>query len=110
MSARVSPNGQSVAFMSSRTVARWDLWITSADGAGVPRQMTEAAMAIDDPRFAPEWSPDGSKIAYVSNASDYWEDDVWVLDLPSGQSRRVSNVRSWRRAVRAGHRMERESP
>jgi len=52
--------------------------------------MTEAAMAVDDPRFAPEWSPDGSQIAYVSNASDYWEDDVWVIDLPSGTSRKVS--------------------
>lgn len=47
-------------------------------------------MAADDPRFAPQWSPDGTRIAYISNAVDYWEDDVWVLHLPTGRSQRVS--------------------
>lgn len=89
--ARPSPNGESIAFYSSRSGAQ-DIWVVSADGTSPIRQITDGAMAIDDPRFAPGWSPDGRFIAYVSNVSDYWEDDVWVADLMTGQSRRVSST------------------
>ena len=61
-----------------------------AQGGEPPQQLTEEAMAEDDPRFAPAWSPDGSQIAYVSNRSDYWEDDVWVVDVVSRKARQIS--------------------
>lgn len=88
--AQPSPNGESIAFYSSRSGSQ-DIWIVSADGASPIRQVTDGAMAVDDPRFSPGWSPDGRFIAYVSNVSDYWEDDVWVVDLMTGRARRASS-------------------
>ncbi len=88
--ARVSPYGDKIAFYSTRGGAQ-DLWLIPSDGSEPARQITHQAMSIDDPRFAPGWSPDGSEIAYISNVADYWEDDVWVVNVESGTTRRVSS-------------------
>lgn len=87
--ARPSPDGNWIAFYSGRAGAQ-DLWITPASGEGTPRQLTRGSMASDDFRFAPAWSPDGSEIAYFSNRADYWEDDIWIVDVSSGEERQLS--------------------
>ena len=84
-----SPDSRTVAFYSARS-GNQDIWLVAADGSSPPRQLTDAAMSVDDPRFAPGWSPDSRSIAYVSNASDYWHDDIWVVDAESGARRQVS--------------------
>jgi dipeptidyl aminopeptidase/acylaminoacyl peptidase len=85
----VSPDGRTVAFFSLKGGTH-DLWIVSAEGGSPPRRLVTAAMAEDDFRFAPAWSPDGRRIAYVSNKSDYWHDDLWIVDVDSGHARQVS--------------------
>ena len=84
-----SPDGRSVAFYSSRSGSQ-DLWRVSVDG-GDPEPLTKGAMSIDDARFAPAWSPDGSSIAYVSNADDYWSDDLFLVEVATGASRKLSS-------------------
>ena len=86
-----SPDGGTIAFYSSRS-GHQDIWLVAAQAGSTPRQLTNEAMALDDPRFAPAWSPDGKSIAYVSNAADYWEDDIWVIDVENGGSRQVSKT------------------
>ncbi len=87
---RVSPDGSRVAFYSSRSEHQ-DIWVIPADGTGEARQVTFAAFAPDDYRWSPAWSPDSRRIAYVSNASDYWHDDVWVVDVETLAARQVSH-------------------
>jgi dipeptidyl aminopeptidase/acylaminoacyl peptidase len=84
----VSPAGDQVAFYSTRSGAQ-DIWTIHIDG-GPAVQLTDQAMAIDDPRFAPAWSPDGASIAYVSNRADFWHDDVWLADVASAEARQIS--------------------
>lgn len=96
----VSPDGRTVAFYSSRS-GHQDIWLVPSDGSAPARQLTREAMAEDDGRFTPAWSPDGRQIAYISNKSDYWHDDVWLIDVASGKSRQLSkslmgaSVPSW---------------
>ena len=85
----VSPDGATVAFYATES-GHQDVWLVAADGTGEPRQLTAEAMAADDSRFAPAWSPDGERIAYVSNRADYWSDDVWVVEVGTGRTRRLS--------------------
>jgi dipeptidyl aminopeptidase/acylaminoacyl peptidase len=87
---RPSPDGNNVAFYSGRSGFQ-DLWMVSADGNGAPVQITKESMAADDFRFAPSWSPDSKKLAYYSFKTDYWEDDIWVVDVETKQEQQVSS-------------------
>ena len=89
-SVRPSPDGKSLAFYSGRSGYQ-DIWLVPSDGSSPPRQLTQESMAPDDFRFSPAWSPDGHRIAYFSNKADYWEDDIWVVDVTTGEERQVSH-------------------
>lgn len=86
-----SPDGRTIAFYSTVS-GHQDLWLVPADGSDPPRQLTDAAMAVDDPRFAPAWRPGGREILYVSNASDYWHDDLWLVDVETGERRQLTET------------------
>ena len=84
-----SPDGKYVAFYSGRSGFQ-DIWIVSSDGSGEAKQLTKNAMALDDFRFYPSWSPDSQQIAYYSFKGDYWEDDIWVVNVTTGDEHQVS--------------------
>jgi len=87
--ARVSPDGKSIAFYSGRSGFQ-DIWVVPSDGSSKAKRITKDAMELDDFRFFPSWSPDSKQIAYYSFKGDYWEDDIWVVDVASGKERQVS--------------------
>lgn len=99
---RPSPDGRQIAFYSSRS-GHQDLWLVAADGSGQPRQLTRESMAPEEIRFGHAWSPDGKRIAFISNQSDFWTDDLWLVDVADGELRqvtdriRVSGVPAWTR-------------
>ncbi|MGF7218015.1 Tol biopolymer transport system component/imidazolonepropionase-like amidohydrolase [Spirosoma lacussanchae] len=71
----VSPDGTQIAF-----AALGDLWLLTK-GNKKPLALTSGP-AID---VEPSWSPDGTKLAYVSDRNGSM--DVWIRDLKTGTDR-----------------------
>ena len=75
-----SPDGKELAFTAEPVKdGAWstntDVWTVPAEG-GEPRNVTASNPAAD---AQPAYSPDGSMLAYVSQARAGFESDLWVL-------------------------------
>ena len=78
-----SPDGKRVLY-SSYAGRQWhQLWMTRAAGGGDPIPLTYGEFDITGAR----WSPDASRIAFISNRSGSTE--IGLLDLPGGAQRRL---------------------
>jgi Tol biopolymer transport system component/imidazolonepropionase-like amidohydrolase len=76
----LSPDGKQIAF-----AALGDIYVMPVGGK--PVNLTkDDALDID-----PAWSPDGSKLAYSSD-KDSEHLQLWIRDIASGQSRRVTDL------------------
>jgi TolB protein len=74
----VSPDGQSIAFVSSRD-GNAELYSMTADG-GAPQRLTDSRG--DDSQ--PMWSPDARTIAFTSGRDPARGHDAFVLELATG--------------------------
>jgi Tol biopolymer transport system component/imidazolonepropionase-like amidohydrolase len=77
---KISPDGKQVAF-----AALGDIYVMPVGGK--PVNLTKDVALDTDPA----WSPDGSHLAYSSD-QDSEHLQLWVHDMKSGQSRRVTNL------------------
>jgi Tol biopolymer transport system component len=76
----ISPDGTQIAF-----AAVGDIYLMPIGGAAV-NLTKDAALDTD-----PSWSPDGSSLVYSSD-KDSEQLQLWIRDLKSGQSRKVTNL------------------
>jgi dipeptidyl aminopeptidase/acylaminoacyl peptidase len=64
---------------------RQQLFVVPADGSAEPTQLTDG----DFEHSSPAWSPDGSKLTFVSARSDFWDIElashVYVMDASGGE-------------------------
>jgi TolB protein len=87
-----SPDGQHIAFASDRE-GNFDIYVMGPDGSGQTRLTStpdmEAAAPVGHPFLA--WSPDSSRIAFVSDRGDNL--DVYAVDADgSGETRLTTNA------------------
>jgi Tol biopolymer transport system component len=79
-----SPDGQKIAFTSSRAGNANDVYVMSADGSGQTRLTTDPAADGD-----PAWSPDGQKIAFTSSLAGN-ANDVYVMSADGSSQTRLT--------------------
>jgi dipeptidyl aminopeptidase/acylaminoacyl peptidase len=75
----ISPDGSQVAFAWNRT-GQWEIYLLHLAGPGVPLQLTSGKGA----KLAPQWSRDGSQLAYVLDPNGGERYDICIYDLASG--------------------------
>jgi Tol biopolymer transport system component len=73
------PGGDRIVFHSLEK-DHWEIFTANADGSAV-RALTRPTTTLVTPlphNVAPDWSPDGRKIAFLSNRAGRWQ--LWVMD------------------------------
>lgn len=91
-SIRWAPDGTRIAYIGNREKTQ-DIFLVPAAG-GEARRLTEKTNEWDENRWAPAWSPDGKHIAFVSNRSEYFADDLWMIDTDGTHLQKLTtNIR-----------------
>lgn len=91
--AQISPDGEWIVYeLRSTDVAKDEtatqLWLASWNGK-VARQLTQGKQGASDP----QWSPDGTQLAFLRSSDTGNEDDqIWLLDLKGGEARRMTDL------------------
>jgi len=86
----ISPDGKRIVYVVSRAdmdrkVYDFDLWIVNADGTN-NIQLTRSIGTSNHPR----WSPDGSRIAFLSDRFEH-RNAIWTISAAGGESERLTN-------------------
>jgi len=85
--AAYSPDGSKIVFISART-GQWQVWLMDADG-GNQTQLTFDDVMKDQ---VPDWSPDGSTIAFVTRIDPLVPGgDIWLMDADGGNQRQLTS-------------------
>ena len=85
-----SPDGQEIAYVYWENNFS-DIFVMAWNGASsrrLTRGQAAGYISDNDWAFRPSWSPDGERIAYVSDSSSYFP-VVWVMDKDGGNRRQV---------------------
>ena len=85
--ARLSPDGNWVAYTVTRDDADLDeetsdIWMSRVDGSATVRLTN-----TPESEYTPRWSPDGSRLAFISDRGT--DDDsgrIWLLDMRGGEA------------------------
>ncbi len=90
--ARVSPDGEHVVYVRRSNdimtdSTRSNLWLASVDG-----KYHRPLLSSKKSYYSPRWSPDGSRLAYLSNEEG--KPQLYIRWMDTGQTALVTNVTS----------------
>jgi tricorn protease len=83
---RWSPDGKSLAYWSDRS-GEYELTLSPAETPGAEKKVTSLGAGF---RYAPHWSPDSRKIAFIDQALK-----IRIVDLESGRVSEIDRSPRW---------------
>jgi dipeptidyl aminopeptidase/acylaminoacyl peptidase len=91
---RLHPDGRSVAYAlwsvdSEANEYRANIWLAPVDGSEPPRRFTTGERRDGEPR----WSPDGSRMAFVSSRAEKEPGQLYVISLRGGEAQRLTQLK-----------------
>jgi dipeptidyl aminopeptidase/acylaminoacyl peptidase len=90
---QISPNGTHIAYTIQRVDKETEkkytnIWIVPTD-KGPPEQFTFGDQSDTHPR----WSPDGKKLAFISNRDDEEQPQIYVIPFSGGEARKLTDFK-----------------
>jgi TolB protein len=85
-----SPGGRQIAF-TSEGAGNHGIYVMSPDGAGVTQVLNDP----DPANLGFAWSPDGTKMAFVSIRGSGNDRNVYVLDVATGEFTSIGEPGAW---------------
>lgn len=76
----VSPDGKMVAYASNPT-GQWEIYLLPLDGSSPARMVSQG----EGGKFAPRWSPDGKRLAYILDRDGGECYDIYVFNLQTNR-------------------------
>ncbi|MDQ6717420.1 MAG: hypothetical protein M3Z17_03605 [Gemmatimonadota bacterium] len=81
------PDGRRVAFIAPSPKTP-QIYTMNVDGTDI-QQLTPSVAGVRSYRTGPDWSPDGTKIAYEQQNGDF---QVWMINVADKRMRRLTSV------------------
>jgi Tol biopolymer transport system component len=88
----VSPDGTMVAYRGIDPAGKWVIYVGNVDGTNV-RALGKRTAATTGGPVGPQFSPDGSQIAYQAKGSSHWVGDIFLVDVATGETTRVTHLK-----------------
>ncbi|MBU7016967.1 MAG: S9 family peptidase [Theionarchaea archaeon] len=90
---QISPDGNSVIYAVQRIDRKTEkkysnLWTSSID-TGIVTQFTHG----DHTDTTPRWSPDGKKIAFISNRDNEKQSQIYIIPFSGGEARKLTDFK-----------------
>ena len=91
----LSPDGKQVVFTLTKINERANrrnttIWVVPFDGSAPPRQLTSDTSSSTNP----QWSPDGSTLAFTSSRGEAAKSQLWLLPMAGGEPQRLTNFKN----------------
>jgi len=90
---RIAPDGQQVVYGVQRVDRSSEkkyanLWLARTDGSSC-RQFTQG----DQTDAMPRWSPDGTKLAFLSSRKEGEQAQIYMINVDGGEARRLTDLK-----------------
>jgi TolB protein len=85
--AEYSPDGSQIAFDSNRGGFESAVWVMNANGSGLKRLTAARLEAV-----SPDWSPDGTHLAFMTNGCRPLRVNVWVMGADGSGAHALTNL------------------
>jgi dipeptidyl aminopeptidase/acylaminoacyl peptidase len=94
---RLSPDGRSVAYVlttvdESKNRRQSSVWLVATDGKSAPRRLSAEGLDSNSPR----WSPDGAKLALLSNRNteEGSHPQIYILPMAGGEALQLTHIKN----------------